>query len=175
LTTRGSGRGETKVGAALDVVESGRGVGAFYRAAEGWGVAGMRRGTTAIGGITKLRFQKEERWGVIDCRRGRGGGIVATQFPCAGVARGERAWWREAGRRRQLTDQRWKMKEVWASYARWASSPRLAGSIKKAEALLGRRGIGRGKEAGCIADWAKSDFGLPKENENVFKIFWLQS
>jgi hypothetical protein len=32
--TRGSGRGETKVGAALDAVESGRGVGAFYRAGE---------------------------------------------------------------------------------------------------------------------------------------------
>jgi hypothetical protein len=46
---------------------------------------------------------------------------------------------------------------------------------KKAEALLGRRGMGRGKEAGCIADWAESDFGLPRENENVFEIFWLQS
>jgi hypothetical protein len=33
-TTRRSGRGETKVGAALDAVESGRGVGAFYRAGE---------------------------------------------------------------------------------------------------------------------------------------------
>jgi hypothetical protein len=30
-TTRGSGRGEMKVGAALDAVESGRGIGAFYR------------------------------------------------------------------------------------------------------------------------------------------------
>jgi hypothetical protein len=30
-TTRGSRKGETKVGAALDTVESGRGVGAFYR------------------------------------------------------------------------------------------------------------------------------------------------
>jgi hypothetical protein len=33
-TTRGSGRGEMRVGAALDAVESGRGVGAFYRAGE---------------------------------------------------------------------------------------------------------------------------------------------
>jgi hypothetical protein len=33
-TTRGSGRGEMKVGAALDAVESGRGVGAFYRVGE---------------------------------------------------------------------------------------------------------------------------------------------
>jgi hypothetical protein len=23
--------------------------------------------------------------------------------------------------------------------------------------------------------WAKNDFGLPRENENVFEIFWLQS
>jgi hypothetical protein len=40
-TIRGSGRGETKVGAALDAVGSGRGVGAFYRATEGRGGAGM--------------------------------------------------------------------------------------------------------------------------------------
>jgi hypothetical protein len=33
-TTRGSGRGETRVGAALDAMDSGRGVGAFYRAGE---------------------------------------------------------------------------------------------------------------------------------------------
>jgi hypothetical protein len=46
--TRGSGRGEAKVGAALDAVESGRGVGAFYRAAEGRGATGMQRGTAAI-------------------------------------------------------------------------------------------------------------------------------
>jgi hypothetical protein len=46
--TRGSGRGEAKVGAALDAVESGRGVGAFYRAAEGRGETGMQRGTAAI-------------------------------------------------------------------------------------------------------------------------------
>jgi hypothetical protein len=32
--TRGSRWGETKVGAALDAVESGRGVGAFYRVGE---------------------------------------------------------------------------------------------------------------------------------------------
>jgi hypothetical protein len=49
LTTRGSRQGETRVGAALNMVESGRGVGAFYRAGEeggsrseeldgGWGV-----------------------------------------------------------------------------------------------------------------------------------------
>jgi hypothetical protein len=95
----------------------------------------------------------------------------------ASVAGGEeeRAWRREAGRRRQLADRRWKMKEVWASRARWAASPGLAGSIKKAEALLGQRGMGRGKEAGYITDWAESDFGLPRENENVFEIFWLQS
>jgi hypothetical protein len=34
-TTRGSGRGEMKVGAALDAVESARGVGAFYRSGNG--------------------------------------------------------------------------------------------------------------------------------------------
>jgi hypothetical protein len=34
-TTRGSGRGEAKVGAALDAVENGRGGGTFYRASEG--------------------------------------------------------------------------------------------------------------------------------------------
>jgi hypothetical protein len=34
-TTRGSGWGETKVGAALDAVESGQGVGAFYRSGNG--------------------------------------------------------------------------------------------------------------------------------------------
>jgi hypothetical protein len=34
--------------------------------------------------------------------------------------------------------------------------PRLAGSIKKAEALLGQRGMGRGKEAGCTTPWAES-------------------
>jgi hypothetical protein len=34
-TTRGSGQGETKVGAALDAVESGRGIGAFYRSRNG--------------------------------------------------------------------------------------------------------------------------------------------
>jgi hypothetical protein len=33
-TTRGSGRGEVKVGAALDAVESGRGGGTFYMAEE---------------------------------------------------------------------------------------------------------------------------------------------
>jgi hypothetical protein len=33
-TARGSGWGEMKVGAALDTVESGRGVGAVYRAGE---------------------------------------------------------------------------------------------------------------------------------------------
>jgi hypothetical protein len=38
------------------------------------------------------------------------------------------------------------------SWARWAASPGLAGSIKKAEALLGRRGLGRGKEVGYVAD-----------------------
>jgi hypothetical protein len=47
----------------------------------------------------------------------------------------------------------------------------LAGSIKKAESLLGRCGMGRGKDAGCIVDWVESDFGLPRENENVFEIF----
>jgi hypothetical protein len=38
--TRGSGRGETKVGVALDAVESGRGVGAFYGSVNGerWAV-----------------------------------------------------------------------------------------------------------------------------------------
>jgi hypothetical protein len=34
-TTRGSGRGETKVRAALDAVESGRGVWPFYRSGNG--------------------------------------------------------------------------------------------------------------------------------------------
>jgi hypothetical protein len=34
-TTRGSGQGEMKVGAALDAVESGRGIGAFYRSRNG--------------------------------------------------------------------------------------------------------------------------------------------
>jgi hypothetical protein len=34
-TARGSGRGEIKVGAALDTVESGRGVRAFYRLGNG--------------------------------------------------------------------------------------------------------------------------------------------
>jgi hypothetical protein len=34
-TARGSGRGEIKVGAALDTVEIGRGVGAFYRMGNG--------------------------------------------------------------------------------------------------------------------------------------------
>jgi hypothetical protein len=33
--TRGSGRGEMKVGAALDTVESGRGVGGIYRSGNG--------------------------------------------------------------------------------------------------------------------------------------------
>jgi hypothetical protein len=33
-TTRGSGRGEMMVGAALNAVESGRGIGSFYRARE---------------------------------------------------------------------------------------------------------------------------------------------
>jgi hypothetical protein len=180
---------------ALDAVESGRGVGAFYRATEGRGMAGMRRGMAAIGGTSKLRFQKEERRGGVGCRRGRGGGIVATRFPCAGdgqrgagvvsvVGGEEEALWRlgshalEVARRErawQLANRRWKTKGVWASWARWAASPGLAGSIKKAEALLGRRGMGRGKEAGCIADWAESDFGLPRENENVFEIFCLQS
>jgi hypothetical protein len=84
------------------------------------------------------------------------------------VARGERAWQHEADQRRQLIDWRWKTKEVWASWARWAALPQLAGSIKKVEALLGRRGMGRGKEAGYIADWAESDFGLPRENEKCF-------
>jgi hypothetical protein len=39
-TIRGSGRGEMKVGAALDVVESGQGIGAFYRTGNGerWAV-----------------------------------------------------------------------------------------------------------------------------------------
>jgi hypothetical protein len=32
--TRGSGRGEAKVGAALDTMESGQGGGTFYRAEE---------------------------------------------------------------------------------------------------------------------------------------------
>jgi hypothetical protein len=36
-TTRGSGQREMKVGVALDAVESGRGVGAFYRTTEGRG------------------------------------------------------------------------------------------------------------------------------------------
>jgi hypothetical protein len=45
-----------KVGAALDMVESGRDVGAFYRATEGRGGAGMRRGMAAIGGTSKLWF-----------------------------------------------------------------------------------------------------------------------
>jgi hypothetical protein len=34
------------------------------------------------------------------------------------------------------------------SWAKWAASPGLARSIKKAEALLGRRGLGRGKGVG---------------------------
>jgi hypothetical protein len=33
--------------------------------------------------------------------------------------------------------------------------PRLAGSVKKAEVLLGRCGMGRGKEAGCTTPWAE--------------------
>jgi hypothetical protein len=77
------------------------------------------------------------------------------------VARGERSW-------RQLTDRRWKMKEVWA---RWAASPGLAGSIKKAEALLGRHGMGRGKEAGCITDSAETILGCLEKMKNVFEIF----
>jgi hypothetical protein len=91
----GRGRG---VGAALDAVESGRGVGAFCRASEGRGAARTRRGMAAIGGTSKLRFRKEERRGGISCRRGRGGGIVVTRLP--EVGRGERAWQREADRRR---------------------------------------------------------------------------
>jgi hypothetical protein len=27
---------------------------------------------------------------------------------------------------------------------------------------------------GCKEFWAKNDFGLPRENENSFEIFWLQ-
>jgi hypothetical protein len=34
-TTRGLGRGETKVGADLDAVDCGRGVGTFYRSGNG--------------------------------------------------------------------------------------------------------------------------------------------
>jgi hypothetical protein len=33
--TRGSGKGETKVRVAFDAVESGRGIGAFYRSGNG--------------------------------------------------------------------------------------------------------------------------------------------
>jgi hypothetical protein len=65
-------------------VESGRGVGAFCRASEGRGAARTQRGMAAIGGTSKLQFRKEERRGGISCRRGRGGGIVVTRFPCAG-------------------------------------------------------------------------------------------
>jgi hypothetical protein len=47
-------------------------------------VVGMRRGMVAIGGTSKLRFQKEERRGGVGCKRGRGGGMVASRFPCIG-------------------------------------------------------------------------------------------
>jgi hypothetical protein len=30
-----------------------------------------------------------------------------------------------------------------------------------------------GYRAGCQGYQAKNDFGLPRENENVFEIFWL--
>jgi hypothetical protein len=30
------------------------------------------------------------------------------------------------------------------------------------------------KWLGCKELWAENDFGLPRENENVFEIFWLQ-
>jgi hypothetical protein len=45
----------------------------------------------------------------------------------------------------------------WAFVGRAAEKePRLAGSIKKAEALPSRRGMGRGKETGCTTPWAES-------------------
>jgi hypothetical protein len=56
-TTRGSGRGEAKVRAALDVVESGQGSGTFYRAEEatkGRGdgaVRGMASGASEMKGV----------------------------------------------------------------------------------------------------------------------------
>jgi hypothetical protein len=40
----------------------------------------------------------------------------------------------------------------WAEMGQKDGSPGLAGSMKKAEALLGRRGMGRGKEVGYVAD-----------------------
>jgi hypothetical protein len=30
------------------------------------------------------------------------------------------------------------------------------------------------KTGGCKELWAENDFGLPRENKNVFEIFWLQ-
>jgi hypothetical protein len=30
------------------------------------------------------------------------------------------------------------------------------------------------KWVGCKELWAENYFGLPRENENVFEIFWLQ-
>jgi hypothetical protein len=45
----------------------------------------------------------------------------------------------------------------WASMGHATMKPPgLSWSIKKAEALLGRCGMGRGKEAGCTTSWAKS-------------------
>jgi hypothetical protein len=63
-TTRGLGRGEAKVGAALDAVESGRGGGTFYRAVEateGRG-DGVVRGM-ASGAPSMCRFWERSRGG----------------------------------------------------------------------------------------------------------------
>jgi hypothetical protein len=58
--TRGSRRGEAKVGAALDAVENGRGGGTFYRAMEGverteW------RGSPAVSAPSRRWFSKVKR------------------------------------------------------------------------------------------------------------------
>jgi hypothetical protein len=64
-TTRGSGRGEVKVGAALDAVESGRGGGTFYRASEGAEQMEWRR-SLVVSAPSRRRFFEgemgEEEW-----------------------------------------------------------------------------------------------------------------
>jgi hypothetical protein len=91
--------------------------------------------------------------------RGRRG----CSSPCGeGGRRPTWRWWRQNERRWRLrgrSGEAAQQRRGRGSGPSWRGR-RLgtcwAGSIKKAEALLGRRGMGRGKEAGCTTPWAKS-------------------
>jgi hypothetical protein len=120
-TTGGLGLGETKVGAALDAVESGQGVGAFYRAVEFYS------------SLVSKELMGEEETGRHQFGGGSEGGMMVLRFGSSrteeGGSRRRTAWWH--GRRGGGADGRrsWDLMEAgggsrlrWRGCCDWADA-----------------------------------------------------